>query len=217
MENRIRVALADENERFVRSLESLIPDVSAGRAAVVATATDVGQIRRVVRDAVPDLVLVGLHLPPVGGVRAIGAVREAAPRARILAVADDDEPGLVIEALRAGAAGYLQRRIDPAEMRSPLLAALEGWAVLPPVLLAAVVEQGRPPALQAAAHLDEADRRLLRLIAGGSSTSDIAAVLHVSDRTVKRLTASLLRKMRVSSRTEAAALAGSAGLIQVGG
>ncbi|MEU4422707.1 LuxR C-terminal-related transcriptional regulator, partial [Actinoplanes sp. NPDC024001] len=96
----------------------------------------------------------------------------------------------------------------------PLLAALDGWAVLPPHLLAALV---RPSASRAAneavGNLGEADLRLLRLIAGGSSTSDIAGRLHVSERTVKRLTAGLLRKLQVSSRTEAAAYAGSAGLL----
>ncbi|MEV6299079.1 response regulator transcription factor [Actinoplanes sp. NPDC051861] len=214
MENRIRVAVVDENERFVRALETLIPEVSGGRAAVVATAADVGQARRAVRDSVPEVVLLGLHLPPVGGLRALGAVREAAPRARILTVAEDEDPALVIEALRAGAAGFMRRSTDPAQLRQPLLAALDGWAVLPPHLLTALAEKSRPPSAHAASHLDDADRRLLRLIAEGASTNDIAGVLHVSDRTVKRLTASLLRKLKVSSRTEAAALAGSAGLLE---
>jgi two-component system nitrate/nitrite response regulator NarL len=213
MENRIRVAVIDENERFVRALESLVPEVSGGNASVVATAADAGQVRRVVRDGLPDVILLGLHLPPVGGLRALGVIREAAPRARVVAVADDDDHNLVIEALRGGAGGFLRRSTDAAELRQPLLAALDGWAVLPPPLLAALVEQSRPHAAQTVAHLEDADRRLLRLIAEGSSTSDIAAVLHVSDRTVKRLTASLLRKLRVSSRTEAAAFAGSAGLV----
>jgi DNA-binding NarL/FixJ family response regulator len=63
------------------------------------------------------------------------------------------------------------------------------------------------------AELDAAERELLQLIAAGATTTEIALQLHVSERTVKRLTATLLRKLRVSSRTEAAALAGSAGLL----
>lgn len=212
MENRIRVAVADDQERFVRGLEMLLPEVSGGRATVVATACETEQATRVVRDAVPDLVLVGMRLPPGGGPRAITAIREVAPKAHVLAVADDDEPGLVVEAIRAGAAGFLRRGADAAELRPPLLAALDGWAVLPPTLLAALAQ---PNAERTTAQLDleEPDRHLLRLIAGGSSTSEIAGLLHVSERTVKRLTASLLRKLRVSSRTEAAALAGRAGLL----
>lgn len=214
MENRIRVAVADDHERFVRGLELLLPELSAGRATVVATASEGGQAARAVREAVPDLVFVGMRLPPAGGSRVITAIRAAAPQARVLAVTDDDDPGPVVEAVRAGAAGVLRRGADVAELRQPLLAALEGWAVLPPELLAALAKpDGRPAAHEAVAHLDEADRRLLRLIAGGSSTSEIAGLLHVSERTVKRLTASLLRKLHVSSRTEAAAFAGSAGLL----
>ncbi|MBG0568981.1 response regulator [Actinoplanes aureus] len=211
MEKRIRVAVADDHERFVRGLELLLPELSGGRATVVATACEAGQATRAVREAVPDLIFVGLRLPPAGGPRAISAIRQAAPQARVLAVTDDDEPGPVMEAVRAGAAGVLSRGADVAELRQPLLAALDGWAVLPPFLLAALVQPSPPQT--AVAHLDEADRRLLRLIAGGSSTNEIAGLLHVSERTVKRLTASLLRKIHVSSRTEAAALAGSAGLV----
>ncbi|MEU8612632.1 helix-turn-helix transcriptional regulator, partial [Actinoplanes sp. NPDC048791] len=61
--------------------------------------------------------------------------------------------------------------------------------------------------------LDAPERQLLQLIAAGATTTEIALQLHVSERTVKRLTATLLRKLRVSSRTEAAALAGSAGIL----
>ncbi|WP_328464728.1 response regulator transcription factor [Actinoplanes sp. NBC_00393] len=214
MENRIRVAVADDRENFVRGLELLLPELSGGRATVVATAGEAVLATKAVREAVPDLVFVGLGLPPVGSPQVITTLREAAPQARLVAVADDDEPGPVVEAIRAGATGFLRRGTDPAELRQPLLAALDGWAVLSPELLAAVAQQAAAPTGQAAtAHLDDADRRLLRLIAAGSSTSDIAGRLHVSERTVKRLTAGLLRKLRVSSRTEAAALAGSAGLI----
>ncbi|MEU8661382.1 LuxR family transcriptional regulator, partial [Actinoplanes philippinensis] len=135
----------------------------------------------------------------------------AAPKTRVLALAGDGDPAAELEALRAGASGILPRG---DEALPPLLAALEGWAVVPAALLASLVERPvRPAAQSATAQLDESDQRLLRLIAGGSSTSEIAGVLHVSDRTVKRLTAALLRKMHVSSRTEAAAVAGSAGLV----
>ncbi|WP_231953596.1 response regulator transcription factor [Actinoplanes derwentensis] len=169
-----------------------------------------------VREADPDVVLVDLQ-PPTG-LPAVAAARAAVPQARILAIGGDD-PGTPIEALRAGASGVVPRGDDAIP---PLLAALEGWAVVPVPLLNSLVERAGPIERAGAVepggqpvtdHLDEPDRRLLRLIATGSSTSDIAGMLHVSDRTVKRLTAALLRKLHVSSRTEAAALAGSAGLV----
>lgn len=212
MHNGLKIVVVSGHAPLVRGLEHSLPTASGGRAVVsrVGDGTDVAGL---VRESVPDLILVDL-MPPAG-VAAIAAARAAAPQTRILALsgedAGEDDPVTVLEALRAGASGILPRGDQAIP---PLLAALEGWAVMPVPLLASLVAQaGQPSARAATAQLDEHDRRLLRLIASGSSTSDIAGLLHVSDRTVKRLTAALLRKMRVSSRTEAAAMAGSAGLV----
>jgi two-component system nitrate/nitrite response regulator NarL len=208
MRNGIRIVVVSGHAPMVRALEQSIPEKTGGRATVTVTG-DGSDVAEVVREPVPDLILVDL-LPPAG-VAAIAAARVAAPRARILAMTGNGDPGDELEALRAGASGIVPRG---DEAIPPLLAALEGWAVVPAPLLASLVDGlDRPVAMSAAAQLDENDQRLLRLIATGSSTNEIAGVLHVSDRTVKRLTAALLRKLHVSSRTEAAAVAGSAGLV----
>jgi two-component system, NarL family, nitrate/nitrite response regulator NarL len=214
MRSGIRVVVVDDHQLFVSGLELLLPEVSNGRATVVGATGDAAYAAGVARHAVPDVVLVDLHMPPPGGIRAISSVRRAAPRARVLAMSGDDDPAVAIEALRAGATGFLPKSSDPADLFQPLLAALDGWAVMPDDLLAVLVEQGQA----AAAHpgvetLGGHDRELLRLIAGGASTVEIAAKTHVSERTVKRQTAALLRRLRVASRAEAAALAGRAGLL----
>ncbi|MEV4350654.1 response regulator transcription factor [Actinoplanes sp. NPDC049596] len=207
----IRIAVVDDHNLFVRGLELLLPEVSDGRATVVATTGDAAYAASVVRHAVPDVVLVDLRMPPPGGLRAIESVRRAAPRARVLAMSGDDDPEFAIEALRAGASGFLPKSSDAADIIQPLLAVIDGWSVLPERLLAELVKKpARYPATEA---LSDDERDLLRLIAVGASTVEIATKLHVSERTVKRLTATLLRKLRVSSRAEAAALAGSAGLL----
>ncbi|WP_239166652.1 response regulator transcription factor [Actinoplanes italicus] len=192
---------------LVRGLERSIPEATGGHAAVAGTG-DGSDVAELLRGSDPDVVLVDLVHP--AGVAAVTTARAVAPHARVLALADGD-PAAVLEALRAGASGVLPRG---DEVVPPLVAALEGWAVVPVPLLASLVERPGPQIAQTPASvLDDNDRRLLRLIATGSSTSEIAGLLHVSDRTVKRLTAALLRKLHVSSRTEAAAVAGSAGLV----
>ncbi|MEU4621831.1 response regulator transcription factor [Actinoplanes sp. NPDC023801] len=207
MRNGIKIVVVSGHAPLVRGLEQRIPEATGGRAAVAGT-DDGSDVAGLLREPVPDVVLV--DLAPPAGVAAISASRSMAPQARVLAMADGD-PAAVLDALRAGASGVLPRG---EEAVPPLLAALEGWAVVPVPLLASLVDRPGPQlAHTAAAQLDDNDRRLLRLIATGSSTSEIAGLLHVSDRTVKRLTAALLRKMHVSSRTEAAAVAGSAGLV----
>ena len=214
MQNGIRVAVVDDHALFVRGLELLLPEVSGGRATVVAATGDAAYAASVVRHAVPDLVLIDLHMPDPGGMYAIDAVRRAAPRARVVAMSGDNNPALAVAALKAGAGGFLPKSSEAADLLQPLTVMLEGWSVLPASLLEALIREAPPAARHpAAGQLSDADRRLLQLIATGTTTTEIAALLHVSDRTVKRLTATLLRKLRVSSRTEAAALAGSAGLL----
>lgn len=209
----IRIAVVDDHPLFAQGLELLLPAMSGGRAKIVGATSDASAAVALVRRCVPDLALVDLHMPPPGGVRAIAAIRRAEPRLRVVAMSGTDRTDLAVEALRAGADGYLPKSSEAEELMPPLLAVLDGWAVLPVELLAAVLYPVRT-ARPAPADLDAEERRLLRLIAAGQSTADIAIELHVSERTVKRLTASLLRKLRVSSRTEAAALAGTTGLLQ---
>jgi two-component system, NarL family, nitrate/nitrite response regulator NarL len=212
VQNGFRFAVVDDHPLFVRGIELLLPDVSDGRATVVGSTGDASAAAGLVRRTVPDLVLVDLHMPPPGGIRAIAAIRRTTPRVRIVAMSGDEDPGPAVEALRAGAEGFLPKTSEPADLLHPLVAILDGWAVLPAELLGALLAPARG-LRPAPAELDEAERQLLQLIAAGATTTEIAVQLHVSERTVKRLTATLLRKLRVSSRTEAAALAGSAGLL----
>jgi DNA-binding NarL/FixJ family response regulator len=208
----IRIVLVDDHPLFARGLELLLPEVSDGRATVVATTQDASAAASLVLRTMPDLVLVDLHMPPPGGVRAIAAIRRTTPRVRIVAMSGHDDPGPALEALRAGAEGFLPKSSSAEDLLRPLLAILDGWAVLPSELLGALLApvRGTRPTT---ADLDEAERGLLQLIASGATTTEIAEKMHVSERTVKRLTATLLRKLRVTSRTEAAALAGSAGIL----
>lgn len=208
----MRIAIVDDHPLFVRGLELLLPSMSGGRAQVVGATGDAAGAVGLIRRCAPDLVLVDLRMPPPGGIRAIAAIRRAEPRLRLVAMSGLDRADLAVEALRAGADGYLSKSSEAEELMAPLQAILDGWAVLPVDLLAALLHPVRS-ARPAPADLDEEERRLLRLIAAGHSTAEIAVELRVSERTVKRLTASLLRKLRVSSRTEAAALAGTTGLL----
>jgi DNA-binding NarL/FixJ family response regulator len=209
---RVRIALVDDHPLFVRGLELLIPHTSEGRAQVVGSTGDASAAATLVRRCLPDLALVDLHMPPPGGIRAIAAIRRTSPGVRVIAMSGLAETDLAIQALRAGAEGYLPKSSEPEELLPPLLAVLDGWAVLSAELLTALLVPVRSQ-LPTAALLDDEERLLLQLIAKGNSTVEIAEKLHVSERTVKRLTASLLRKLRVSTRAEAAALAGNAGLL----
>ncbi|MFF0119492.1 response regulator [Micromonospora arida] len=205
----MRLVVVDDHPLFVRGLELLLPITTNGRAEVVASTGDAAAAAALVSNHCPDLALVDLHMPPPGGIRAVAAIRRTTPRVRVVAMSGAAEPGPAVEALRAGAEGFLPKTSEPEELLPPLLAILDGWAVLPAELLRAVLR----PTRFAAVDLDGEERRLLRAIAAGRSTVDIAEELHVSEQTVKRMTAALLRKLRVSNRAEAAALAGHSGIL----
>ncbi|MBQ1043296.1 response regulator transcription factor [Micromonospora sp. C72] len=205
----VRLAVVDDHALFVRGLELLLSATADGRTRVVGSTTDAAAAAALVARCAPDLVLVDLHMPPPGGLRAIAAIRRASPRVRVLAMSGSDDPAPAVEALRCGAEGYLPKTSEPEDLLPPLLAVLDGWAVMPGALLRRLVGPVRSPGL----NLDDEERRLLRAIATGEGAVTIAERMHTSERTVKRMTAALLRKLRVTNRVEAAALAGRAGLL----
>ncbi|MDG4757917.1 MULTISPECIES: response regulator transcription factor [unclassified Micromonospora] len=199
----------DDQPLFVRGLELLLPVTTDGRVEVVGSTRDATAAAGLVSRCHPDLVLVDLHLPPPGGVGAVAAIRRTTPRVRVVAMSRSADSAPTLDALRAGAEGYLPKTSEPEELLPPLLAILDGWAVLPAELLRVLLGPSRATPVD----LDGGERRLLRAIAAGRNTVDIGEELHVSERTVKRMTAALLRKLRVSNRAEAAAVAGRAGLL----
>ncbi|GAB4107074.1 response regulator transcription factor [Micromonospora taraxaci] len=205
----MRIVVVDDHPLFVRGLELLLPITTDGRAEVVASTGDAAAAAALVSRCQPDLALVDLHMPPPGGIRAVAAIRRTTPRIRVVAMSGSTDPAPAMEALRAGAEGFLPKTSEPEALLPPLRAVLDGWAVLPAALLHAILR----PTHATPVDLDGEERQLLRAIASGRTTVDIADELHVSERTVKRMTAALLRKLRVSNRAEAAAIAGHTGLL----
>ncbi|MGY2126848.1 response regulator [Blastococcus sp. SYSU DS0617] len=214
----VDVVVVDDHPLFTRGLSLLLPGLSGGRVRVVGTTDDASAAAALVRRHHADVAIVDLHMPPPGGTRAIAAIRRADPMVRVVALSGLAEADAAIEALRAGAIGFLPKTADPESLVRPLLAVLDGWSVLPEALLRQLLEEATPSGEQSIADRLTADeRRLWRLIAEGASTVDIATTLHVSERTTKRLVAHLLRRLEVATRVEAAALAGRVGLGKAAG
>ncbi|TQN38174.1 LuxR family two component transcriptional regulator [Blastococcus colisei] len=213
--NPLDVIVVDDHPLFTRGLSLLLPEVSEGRVRVVGTTDDASAAAALVQRFRADVAVIDVQMPPPGGSRAIAAVRRVEPTVRVVAMSGMAQEDAAIEALRAGASSFLPKTADPESLVGPLLAVLDGWSVLPEALLRHLLESATPTADEGiAGQLTADERRLWRLIAAGAGTVDIATTLHVSERTAKRLVAHLLRRLRVSSRVEAAALAGRVGLDQ---
>jgi DNA-binding NarL/FixJ family response regulator len=209
----VELIVVDDHPLFTRGLSLLLPVVSEGRVRVIGTTDDASAAAALVQRTRADVAVIDVQMPPPGGTRAITAVRRVDPTIRVVAMSGQADSDAAIEALRAGAVGFLPKSADPESLVRPLLAVLDGWSVLPDSLLRAILERAAPAVGDGlAGRLSADERRLWRLIAAGVGTMDIATELHVSERTAKRLVAQLLRQLHVATRLEAAALAGRIGL-----
>jgi two-component system, NarL family, nitrate/nitrite response regulator NarL len=209
----IVVVIIDDHSLFSRGLELLLSAASEGRIKVAGRTESADEALALVRRHRPQVALVDQAMPPPGGVGAIREIAHHYPQVRILALSGTDDRDLALEALAAGAHGFIPKSSDPDVLVPPLLSLGGGLSVLPTSLLGALVElrATRRPALLA--RLDEDEIGLWRLVARGLESLEIAERTFVSERTAKRMVASLLRKLEVANRVEAALLAGRIGLL----
>jgi two-component system, NarL family, nitrate/nitrite response regulator NarL len=211
----VDLIVVDDHPLFTRGLALLLPQVSDGSVRVVGTTDDASAAAALAQRTHADVAVVDVQMPPPGGSRAIAAVRRAQPLVRVVAISGLADAHAATEALRAGAVGFLPKSVDPEALVRPLLSVLDGWSVLPEELLREILDRTVPASDEGiAGRLTGDERRLWRLVAAGVGTVDIALTMHVSERTAKRLVAQLLRRLQVSSRVEAAALAGRVGLAE---
>lgn len=211
--SRYVVVIVDDHALFSQGL-ALLLESRAGDRFVVAGATTAGEeaVALVGREGA-DIAIVDLALPPLGGVETIRRLSAAYPATRVLALSGTDDLGLATAALRAGAAGFLGKSADPDVLVAPLLTIAAGVRVVHADLLDALLVAGDRTHDGVAERLGDRELQLWALLARGLETSEIATSLLVSERTAKRMIASLLHRLGAANRIEAAALAGRYGLV----
>jgi DNA-binding NarL/FixJ family response regulator len=162
----------------------------------------------------PDVVLMDLVMPRLGGVAAIRRIREQTPTTRILVLTSFASDDQVVPAIEAGAAGYLLKDVEPSELEAAIRAVHRGERLLAPQVTARLMATvaGDGPSADVAS-LTPREREVLRLLAHGQSNRELAATLVVSEKTVKTHVSNILMKLGVHDRTQAALLAVRAGLV----
>ena len=213
----IRVLIADDHPVVREGLRALI---SAQRdMQVVGEASDGREAVEKVRELTPDVVLLDLLMPGMGGIAAIPEVLRESPDARILVLTSYAEDDKVISAIKGGALGYLLKDSSPAELLEAIRNVSRGEAPLPPVIARKLVAEFTRPQTEAVASgepLSEREVEVLALIARGLSNREIAEALVISDRTVQAHVSHILHKLHLPSRTQAALYAVREGLVQSG-
>lgn len=164
----------------------------------------------------PDVILMDLVMPRLDGVGAMRALRASAPESRVIVLTSFLEDDRLLPAIRAGAAGYLLKNVEPTELARAIRAARAGEVLIDPSVAARLVQAiGEPLAsgTPGPERLTRREREVLELIAAGRSNKRIALELEISEKTVKAHVGHVLAKLGVSDRTQAALLAVRDGLL----
>jgi DNA-binding NarL/FixJ family response regulator len=204
----VRVLLVDDQTLFRAGLRTLLS--TRDEVTVVGEAGDGAEAVKVAMETRPDVVLMDLKMPGVDGVAATRRLRVQLPSCQIVALTTFEDDELVFEVLRAGAVGYLLKDAPLARLIEATLAAARGESVLQPSVATKVIAElsrlaaAPPPANSALDRLSDREREVLRLIARGASNKEIATSLFVTEGTVKNHVTSILAKLEVSDRTQAA-------------
>jgi two-component system, NarL family, nitrate/nitrite response regulator NarL len=213
----VRILVIDDHTLFRRGLTALL--ARDATLTVVGDAADAGEAQRRAAQLQPDLILLDNHLPGVNGVDALPALREAAPKARVLMLTISEDEHDLAAALRGGACGYLLKTIEGDALAAAIRRAMHGESVIAAEmtgkLVSAFQAASAPPAEPAPApgdSLSPRERETLRLIARGASNKEIGRELGIAETTVKIHVQHLLRKLGLSSRVQAAVFASENGL-----
>ncbi|NMI00932.1 response regulator [Pseudonocardia acidicola] len=207
------VVIVDDHALFAQGLALLLESRAGDTFTVAGSVTAGEEAVALVGRHRADIAIVDLALPPLGGVETIRRIKAAYPATRVLALSGTEDLSLAAAALRAGADGYLGKSADPEVLVAPLLAIVAGVRVLRPELLDALLSASDRTVDGLTERLGPREIELWTLLARGLETSEIARPMLVSERTAKRMIASLLHKLGAANRIEAAALAGRCGLL----
>ncbi|MFC4854749.1 response regulator [Actinophytocola glycyrrhizae] len=200
----VRVALVDDHEVVRRGLRDLL-DGEPG-IEVVAEAGGVEEALARVGATLPDVVVVDMRLPDGDGVGLCRALRQLEPPPRCLVLTAFDDERALVEAIMAGASGYLLKQVRGQELVDAVREVAAGRSLLDPVTTAHVLERMRKDAAaDELAGLTERERAVLELMGEGLSNRQIAERLFLAEKTVKNYVTSVLAKLGMERRTQAVA------------
>src|SRR4051812_49098472 len=209
----IRLLLVDDHPLFTEGLQELLAfhddlDVVGVTDSAAKALTEIGRLR-------PDVVLMDLQMPGLDGITATRRITAHHPATAVLALTMSDDDASVFAVLRAGARGYVLKGAHQAELVAAIRAVSRGEAVFGAKVADRVLARFAAPATKAPVlpQLTDRERQVLAMLATGHTTSDIAARLVMSPKTVRNHLSNIFAKLHVVDRTQAILRAREAGLI----
>ena len=212
----LRVLVVDDHDLFRTGLRNLLEEQGVN---VVGEAENGETAIRLASDLAPDVVIMDLNMPGAGGVETTRRLSSLAPLSRVVVLtisADDDD---VMNAVMAGACGYLLKDSSIQELIAGIRAASEGESLISPQIAAKVLQRLRAQSKDAdaaetiRAELSDRELQVLKLIANGKDNAQIARELFISPKTVKNHISNILMKLQIENRIQAAVYAVRSGIV----
>lgn len=209
----VRILIVDDHEMFVEALVGLLEQEPGMQ--VVGTARTIGYALTMVRRCEPDVVLMDHLLPDGEGTDATARIVAMLPATKVVMVTQFADDGVFMAALDAGCAGYVTKDKSAKDLLEAIRAVAEGEAAIPQGMLGRVLPRLRSVRQAPRIDLTPREREILRLLAQGLQTNEIAAQLALSQSTVRNHTQNVLVKLGAHSKLEAVATAVRSGIVRI--
>lgn len=204
----IRILLVDDHVLFRKGLSSLLSEQKDFE--VVGEAGSGQEALEKAQELMPDVILMDIYMPGWDGLEATRRIKEALPYVRIVMLTISEEDHNLFEAIKAGAQGYLLKKIEPQELFDMLRGVFHGEAPISRTMAARVLDefvrqaQRGPEDAKALAKLTSREREVLKLLTQGTSNKEIANQLGISENTVKNHLRNIMEKLHLENRVQAA-------------
>lgn len=209
----LRLMVVDDHALFRRGLVGLLEEMPGFQ--VVGQAGDGQQALPMIDQLKPDIILLDLNMPVMDGIDTLRALRERQNPAKVMMLTISQDNSDLLDAIQAGADGYLLKNTEPEDLRRAIWRVAEGQGALSPEVTAPVLRAiARYTADVSAPLLSDREVEVLKVMVGGLTTQQIAARLFISENTVKTHVRHIFEKLEVSNRAEAVGKALQMGLIK---
>jgi DNA-binding NarL/FixJ family response regulator len=212
----LRVLIVDDHDLFRTGLRNLLEEQGV---LIVGEAASGAEAVHSVRELAPDVVVMDLKMPGMGGVDATRHIASIAPLTRVVMLTISDNDTDVMDAILAGACGYLLKDSSIQDLLAGIQAASRGESLISPAIATKVLQRVRATSTQPEiastirAELSDREVEVLKLIANGKDNGVIAGELHISPKTVKNHISNILMKLQIDNRIQAAVYAVRSGIV----